>query len=59
MNVSGCKFKCLLLFCSYNFRNYSYRKILLVCARICVEISYDRIRSAEGRDRFSFRDYDC
>lgn len=58
MTISGRKFKSYLLFCCYNFKNYSDRKVLLVCARICVEISYGRIRSAEERKRFSFRDYD-
>lgn len=58
MNISGHKFKSSLLFCCYNLKTYSYRKVLLVCARTCVEISYGRIRSAEERKTFSFSDYD-
>lgn len=37
----------------------SCMKILLVCARICEEIGYDRIKIAEGWNRFAFRGYDC
>lgn len=50
MNVCGCKFKSSLLFCNYNFKKYFYKKILLVCVRIHVEIRCDRIRSVERRE---------